>query len=53
MTKNPRTIRADALGVEALRVFEKSKVNALIALDAEGRPVGLLDGQDLPKLHIV
>jgi arabinose-5-phosphate isomerase len=53
MTKNPRTIRADALGVEALRLFEKSKVNALIALDAEGRPVGLLDGQDLPKLHIV
>ena len=53
MTKNPKTVRADALAVEALRVFEKNKVNALIAVDAEGRPVGLLDGQDLPRLRIV
>ncbi|HNX05829.1 MAG TPA: KpsF/GutQ family sugar-phosphate isomerase [Opitutales bacterium] len=53
MTKNPRTVRADALAVEALRIFEKNKVNALIAVDADGAPVGLLDGQDLPKLRIV
>jgi len=53
MTPKPRTIRADALAVEALRVFEKSKVNALIAVDKDGRPVGLLDGQDLPKLRIL
>jgi len=53
MTKNPKCIRDDALAVEALRIFEKNKVNALIAVDAEGRPVGLLDGQDLPRLRIV
>jgi arabinose-5-phosphate isomerase len=53
MTRNPKSIRDNALAVEALRIFEKNKVNALIAVDAEGRPVGLLDGQDLPRLRIV
>lgn len=53
MTRNPKTIREDALAVEALRIFEKAKVNALIAVDKDGKPMGLLDGQDLPKLRIV
>jgi len=51
MTKSPKTVPEDALAVEALRIFEKAKVNALIAVDAEGRPRGLLDGQDLPRLR--
>jgi len=53
MTLGPKTIRQDALAVEALRIFERVKVNALIAVDAGDRPVGLLDGQDLPSLRIV
>lgn len=53
MTRNPITVRQEALAVEALRVFEKSKVNALIVVDADGKPQGLLDGQDLPKLRIL
>jgi arabinose-5-phosphate isomerase len=53
MTKNPKTVRADALAVEALRIFEKSKVNALIAVDKNNKPQGLLDGQDLPHLRIL
>ena len=53
MTRQPKTIRADALGVDALRMFETHKIDDLIVIDAEGRPVGLVDGQDLPKLKIV
>ncbi|MES1166542.1 MAG: KpsF/GutQ family sugar-phosphate isomerase [Pseudomonadota bacterium] len=53
MTRNPKTIRDDALGVEALRLFEAHKIDDLIVVDARGRPVGLIDGQDLPKLKIV
>jgi len=53
MTSGPKTIKSDALAVEALRVFEKVKVNALIVLDAKDQPVGLLDSQDLPRLRIV
>ena len=53
MTRTPKTIRADALGVDALRLFETYKIDDLIVIDGRGRPVGLIDGQDLPKLKIV
>ncbi|MFZ9682298.1 MAG: KpsF/GutQ family sugar-phosphate isomerase [Cephaloticoccus sp.] len=53
MTRSPKTIREDALAVEALRVFELHKIDDLIVLNAAGKPVGLIDGQDLPKLKIV
>lgn len=53
MTRSPKTIRDDALGVDALRLFEAFKIDDLIVVDARGRPVGLIDGQDLPKLKIV
>ena len=53
MTRNPKVIRDDALGVDALRLFEAHKIDDLIVVDAKGRPVGLVDGQDLPKLKIV
>ncbi len=53
MTKKPKTVRDDALGVEALRVFEIHQINDLIVVDRGGCPVGLVDGQDLPKLKMV
>jgi arabinose-5-phosphate isomerase len=53
MTRAPKTIRDDALGVDALRLFEAHKIDDLIVVDRRGRPVGLVDGQDLPKLKIV
>ena len=53
MTRSPKTIRDDALGVDALRLFEAHKIDDLIVVNAQGKPVGLIDGQDLPKLKIV
>ncbi len=53
MTRTPKTIAADALGVDALRLFEAHKIDDLIVIDDHGKPVGLIDGQDLPKLKIV
>lgn len=53
MTRSPKTIQEDALGVEALRMFEAHKIDDLIVLNRNGKPVGLVDGQDLPKLKIV
>ena len=53
MTRNPKTIRENALGVDALRLFETHKIDDLIVVDGRNRPVGLIDGQDLPKLKIV
>ena len=53
MTHTPKTIRGDVLAVDALRLFQAHKIDDLIVVDARGRPVGLIDGQDLPKLKIV
>ena len=53
MSRTPKTIASDALGVDALRMFEAHKIDDLIVVDAKGKPVGLVDGQDLPKLKIV
>ena len=53
MTRSPKVIRDDAMGVDALRLFEQHRIDDLIVVDAAGRPVGLIDGQDLPKFKIV
>lgn len=53
MTRTPKTIPDTALGVDALRLFEAHRIDDLIVVDKKGRPVGLVDGQDLPALKIV
>jgi arabinose-5-phosphate isomerase len=53
MTRSPKVIAENALGVDALRLFEAHRIDDLIVINAHGRPVGLIDGQDLPKLKIV
>ena len=53
MTRSPKTIGEDVLGVEALRIFEAHKIDDLIVLNRRGQPVGLVDSQDLPKLKLI
>jgi arabinose-5-phosphate isomerase len=53
MTRTPKTVPADALAVDALRVFDHYKIDDLIVVDAKGRPVGLIDVQDLPKMKLL
>jgi arabinose-5-phosphate isomerase len=53
MTRTPKVIREDALAVDALRLFATHRIDDLIVVNRQGRPVGLIDGQDLPKLRIV
>ncbi|MFO7871038.1 MAG: KpsF/GutQ family sugar-phosphate isomerase [Kiritimatiellia bacterium] len=53
MTKNPLTVKADELAVDALYIFQKHKVDDLIVVDDSGRPAGAVDIQDLPKLKIL
>jgi arabinose-5-phosphate isomerase len=53
MTRSPKTIDEDALGVDALRMFEAHKIDDLIVLNRRDQPVGLVDGQDLPKLKLL
>jgi arabinose-5-phosphate isomerase len=53
MTRKPKTVRAEALGVEALRIFDRYKIDDIIVVDEAGRPVGLVDVQDLPKMKLL
>jgi arabinose-5-phosphate isomerase len=53
MTRNPIAVRDDALAVEALKIFNERNIDDLIVVNAQKKPVGLVDSQDLPKLKIV
>ncbi|MSU49938.1 MAG: KpsF/GutQ family sugar-phosphate isomerase [Opitutus sp.] len=53
MTRKPKVISENALAVDALRLFEAHRIDDLVVVNARGQPVGLIDGQDLPKFKIV
>jgi arabinose-5-phosphate isomerase len=53
MSRKPITVREDVLAVEALKIFEAYKIDDLLVVDADNRPVGIVDGQDLPKFHLI
>ena len=47
MGKSPRTVGPDDLAQTAAEMLRSSQVDQLPVVDSEGRPVGLLDVQDL------
>lgn len=53
MTRTPITIGSDALAVEAARLMETHKINALIVVDHERRVVGALNIHDLLRARVV
>ena len=53
LTRNPKVIESGSLAVDALKMFEASSINDLIVIDKDNYPVGIIDGQDMPKLKIV
>jgi arabinose-5-phosphate isomerase len=53
MTRNPISIRDEALAVEALRTFDEHNIDDLVVVNGRREPVGLIDSQDLPKLKLM
>jgi len=53
MTRNPRTIRPEALAVEAVEVMESRKSTQLPVVDGAGRVVGALNIHDLFRAKIL
>lgn len=53
MTKAPKTISPECLAVAALKLMEKHSISALLILDGQSRPVGLIDLKDLLKAGII
>ncbi len=53
MTKNPITISKDRLASEALRILKEKRIDEIPVVDEKGRPIGMLDVQDLLKAGLV
>ena len=53
MTQSPLFVRDDAYAAELLKIFEKRRIDDLPVCNAEGRVVGLVDIQDLPKMKVM
>ena len=53
MTKNPVSVRTDALAVEVLKVLEQRHIDDIVVTDGNGRVAGFIDVQDLPGLKIM
>ena len=53
MTVKPICITEEKLATEVLAVLEHHRVDDLVVLDAEGRPVGMVDTQDLARMKWV
>lgn len=53
MTANCKRIRVDALAAEATAIFHKFRIDELPVVDADDKPVGLIDVQDIVTIKVV
>ncbi len=53
MTTGPVSISSGALAAEALRVIADHRIDDVVVLGPDERPVGLIDSQDLARLKIL
>ncbi len=53
MSAGPRTIRPEALAVEAVQIMEKHKVNQLLVVDERGALIGALNMHDLFRAKVI
>ena len=53
MTEQCKRIRIDALAAEATSLFHKFRIDELPVVDAQGKPVGMIDVQDIVTIKVV
>ena len=53
MTSSPITVRVDKMAVEVLNLFEANRIDDLVVVDRQHRPVGLVDAQDLARFKLI
>ena len=53
MHHGPRTVRADALGVEAAQMMETHRINSLLVVDANGMLSGAISINDLMRAKVI
>lgn len=53
MTKNPRRLNGDALVRDAVQLVRELRIDEIPVVDAAGKPLGLIDVQDLMALKVI
>ncbi|MGB9808404.1 MAG: KpsF/GutQ family sugar-phosphate isomerase [Thermosulfidibacteraceae bacterium] len=53
MTRNPKTIKKDALATEALNIMEKYSITSLVVVDDEKKVIGVIHLHDILKAGLV
>ncbi len=53
MHPGPRTIRSDALAVEAAQLMEQHRITSVLVVDAEGRLCGAVNSNDLMRAKVI
>jgi arabinose-5-phosphate isomerase len=53
MTSSPLFVYEDAYAAELLKIFERRHIDDLPVCDREGKVVGIVDIQDLPKMKVL
>ncbi len=53
MTAQPVYVEADQLAILAVKALRDKRIDDLVVLNAEGKPVGLIDTQDLIRLKLI
>ena len=53
MHANPRTIRHDALAVEAAELMELSRITSVLVIDAQGALCGAVNSNDLMRAKVI
>jgi arabinose-5-phosphate isomerase len=53
MTEKPTVAHADMLAAEALKIMEDKKINGLIIVDNNNRPIGAMNMHDLLKSGVL
>ena len=52
MTADPITISAEILAAEALHIMEEHAISALVAVDGQRRPLGVVHLHDILKAGV-
>jgi arabinose-5-phosphate isomerase len=53
LTRGPITVRGDKLAVEVLHILETHRIDDLVVVDEENRPIGIIDSQDLARYRLL
>lgn len=53
MGRNPKHMKHDQLASEAMALMQKHRIDELPVVDCDGRPIGLIDVQDLVVLRML